>query len=159
MGRFANTLHSNSRAETQSANWANHNRASDTDLMRVGQTEGRINNLGHIVGTSNHLSGFIWRGKRMESLNALIDPAAGWDISNPIAINDAGQIAAVASRNGVHYAVRLDLIRPHVDAAPALEPEAQAELLAFPASPALETALAKAEAQAQEREVVRPMAQ
>ncbi|MDY0961354.1 MULTISPECIES: HAF repeat-containing protein [Massilia] len=118
-----------------------------------------INNRGHIVGTSNHLSGFIWRGKRMESLNALIDPAAGWDISNPVAINDAGQIAAVASRNGVRYAVRLDLIRPHVDAAPALEPEAQAELLAFPAPPALEAALAKAEAQAQEREVVRPMAQ
>ncbi len=118
-----------------------------------------INNRGHVVGASNHLSGFIWRGKRMESLNALIDPASGWDISNPVAINDAGQIAAVASRNGVRYAVRLDLIRPHVDAAPALDPEARAELLAFPASPALEAALAKAEAQAQEREVARPVAQ
>lgn len=118
-----------------------------------------INNRGHVVGTSNHLSGFIWRGKRMESLNALIDPASGWDISNPVAINDAGQIAAVASRNGVRYAVRLDLIRPHVDAAPALDPEARAELLVFPASPALEAALAKAEAQAQEREVARPVAQ
>ncbi|MDY0978339.1 HAF repeat-containing protein [Massilia sp. CFBP9012] len=118
-----------------------------------------INNRGHVVGISDHLSGFIWRGKRMESLNALIDPASGWDISYPVAINDAGQIAAVAGRNGVRYAVRLDLIRPHVDAAPALDPEARAELLAFPASPALEAALAKAEAQAQEREVARPVAQ
>ena len=118
-----------------------------------------INNRGHVVGTSDHLSGFIWRGKRMESINALIDPASGWDIDNPVAINDAGQIAAVAVRNGVRYAVRLDLIRPHVDAAPALEPEARAELLTFQASPALEAALAKAEAQAQEREVARPIAQ
>ena len=118
-----------------------------------------INNRSHVVGTSNHLSGFIWRGKRMESLNALIDPASGWDIGNPVAINDAGQIAAVASRDGVRYAVRLDLIRPHTNPAPALEPEARAELLAFPASPALEAALAKAEAQAQAREVARPVAQ
>ena len=117
-----------------------------------------INNHGHIVGRSNHLSGFIWRGKRMESLNALIDPASGWDISNPVAINDAGQIAAVAGRNGVRYSVRLDLIRPHVDAPPGLDPEARAELLTFPASPALDAALAKAEAQAQAREVARPVA-
>lgn len=118
-----------------------------------------INNRGHIVGISDHLSGFIWRGKRMESLNALIDPALGWDVDNPVAINDAGQIAAIATRNGVRYSVRLDLIRPHVDAAPALDPEAAAEMLAFPASPALDAALAKAEAQAQAREVVRPVAQ
>jgi probable HAF family extracellular repeat protein len=118
-----------------------------------------INNRGHIVGRSNHLSGFIWRGKRMESLNALIAAGSGWDVSDPVAINDAGQIAAIASRNGVRYAVRLDLIRPHTNPAPALDPEAQAEVLAFPASPALEAALAKAEAQAQEREVARPVAQ
>ena len=118
-----------------------------------------INNRGHVVGESTHLSGFIWRGKRMESLNALIDSRLGWDISNPVAINDAGQVAAVATRGGVRYAVRLDLIRPHVDPAPALDAEARAELLTFPASPALEAALAKAEAQAQAREVVRPVAQ
>ncbi|WP_137174930.1 HAF repeat-containing protein [Massilia sp. HP4] len=118
-----------------------------------------INNRGHVVGESTHLSGFIWRGKQMESLNALIDPAAGWDISNPIAINDAGQVAAVATRGGVRYSVRLDLIRPHVDTAPALDAEAQSELLTFPASPALDAALAKAEAQAQAREVARPVAQ
>lgn len=118
-----------------------------------------INNRGHVVGESVHLSGFIWRGKRMESLNALIAPGSGWDIHYPVAINDAGQVAAVATRGGVSYAVRLDLIRPHASAVPALDAEAQAELLAFPASPALDAALAKAEAQAQAREVVRPVAQ
>ena len=118
-----------------------------------------INNRGHVVGDSAHLSGFIWRGKRMESLNALIDSRLGWDISNPVAINDAGQIAAVASRGGLRYPVRLDLIRPHLEAAPALDAEAQAELPAFPASPALDAALAKAEAQAQAREVAQPVTQ
>ena len=118
-----------------------------------------INNRGHVVGESVHLSGFIWRGKRMESLNALIAPGSGWDIHYPVAINDAGQVAAVATRNGVRYAVRLDLIRPHASAVPALDAEAQAELPAFPASPALDAALAKAEAQAQAREVARPVAQ
>lgn len=116
-----------------------------------------INNRGHIVGTSSHLSGFIWRGKRMESLNALIDPASGWSIDTPVAINDAGQIAAIASRSGVRYTVRLDLIRPHVNVAPALDADAAAEMVTFAASPALEAALAKAEAQAQAREVVRPI--
>jgi len=82
-----------------------------------------INNHGHVVGASDHLSGFIWRGRRMESLNALIDRRLGWDIFSPQAINDAGQIAANATRNGVQYAVRLDLIRPNVLATPQLESE------------------------------------
>lgn len=77
-----------------------------------------INNSGHIVGNSNHLSGFVYRGRRMQSLNALIDPTLGWDIFAPQAINDAGQIAATAYRRGVSYAVRLDLIRPLAVKAP-----------------------------------------
>lgn len=80
-----------------------------------------INNHGHVVGTSDHLSGFIYRSRRMQSLNALIDPAQGWDIASPQAINDAGQIAATAVRKGVSYAVRLDLIRPSALAAPQLD--------------------------------------
>ncbi|SHG51851.1 hypothetical protein [Massilia sp. CF038] len=71
-----------------------------------------INNHGHVVGYSNHLSGFVYRGRKMESLNALIDPKLGWDIGYPVSINDAGQIAASADRGGVRYAVRLDLLRP-----------------------------------------------
>ena len=87
-------------------------RAPSADLFRfsVGQA---INNHGHVVGTSDHLGAFIWRGKRMQSLNALIDPKSGWNITFPRAMNDAGQIAADGVRNGVQYAVRLDLIRPH----------------------------------------------
>lgn len=78
---------------------------------RFSEGEG-INNHGHIVGSSNHLSGFVYRGRRMQSLNTLVDPKLGWDIRFPRAINDAGQIAATAYRKGVQYAVRLDLIRP-----------------------------------------------
>ena len=123
-----------------------------------------INNRGHVVGYSNHLSGFIWRGRRMESLNALIAPGSGWNISNPIAINDAGQIAANAERNGVQYAVRLDLLRPHVDAVPALEAPEQAEVAEVAGSARAQAspqaaALAQAEAEAQAREVVLPVGQ
>ncbi|MGX4641947.1 hypothetical protein ACWCIA_10075, partial [Massilia sp. SYSU DXS3249] len=97
------------------------------DIDRRPATEDRdsagtgINNYGHVVGTSNHLSGFIYRGKRMQSLNALVDPRLGWDITRPEAINDAGQIAATAFRGGIQYAVRLDLIRPHALSAPLLD--------------------------------------
>ncbi|MDB5746175.1 MAG: hypothetical protein JWP72_1023 [Massilia sp.] len=77
-----------------------------------------INNHGHVVGSSDHLGAFVYRGRRMQSLNALIDPTLGWDIQSPQAINDAGQIAAIAVRRGVRYAVRLDLIRPQVLAVP-----------------------------------------
>jgi probable HAF family extracellular repeat protein len=76
-------------------------------------TADAINNHGHIVGSSNHLGAFVYRGKRMESLNTLIDRKSGWNIQFPRAINDAGQIAANGFRNGVQYTVRLDLIRPH----------------------------------------------
>jgi uncharacterized membrane protein len=86
-----------------------------------------INNHGHVVGTSDHLSGFIYRGKRMQSLNALIDRKPGWNIVAPAAINDSGQIAATAYRNGIQYAVRLDLIRPHLARLPdSVDPATQA---------------------------------
>ncbi|MEJ7805534.1 MAG: HAF repeat-containing protein [Telluria sp.] len=90
-----------------------------------------INCLGHVVGTSNHLSGFVYRGWRMQNLNALIDPALHWDIHAPQAINNAGQIAATATRHGVQYAVRLDLIRPMLERAP--EPDTTGELHTFQA--------------------------
>ncbi len=95
---------------------------------RYSEGEG-INGLGHVVGYSNHLSGFVYRGRRMQSLNALIDPAQRWSILYPKAINDAGQIAATAMRDRVMYAVRLDLIRPMLERAPELpaEPEAEPE--------------------------------
>ncbi|HBZ04858.1 MAG TPA: HAF repeat-containing protein [Massilia sp.] len=128
------------------------NRPGDETTDRQSSGTG-INNHGHVVGTSDHLSGFIWRGRRMESLNALVDPRLGWDISNPRAINDAGQIAATATRGGVQYAVRLDLIRPHLLAAPDLEADAPA------ASDEQAAAEAQTEEEAQLREVVRPVRQ
>ena len=116
-----------------------------------------INCLGYVVGSSNHLSGFIYRGKRMQSLNALIDPHRGWNISAPIAINNAGQIAATAYRHGRQYAVRLDLIRPLAEAAPELPPDEEAA--ANPLSPAQARGEAQAETEAQAREMVRPVQQ
>lgn len=118
-----------------------------------------INNLAHVVGFSDHLSGFIYRGRRMESLNALIDPGQGWDIRNPIAINDAGQIAAIGWRGTVQYAVRLDLIRPCLEKAPALPPDEQAAIAGTRPSPEAAAAEARAEAEAQAREVTLPVQQ
>jgi len=118
-----------------------------------------LNNRGHVVGTSDHLSGFIYRGRRMESLNALIDPRLGWNIHNPEAINDAGQIAATATRNGVRYAVRLDLIRKSAESAPQVEEnDHEAGAIVQPASRDAE-ADARAEAEAQAREVTVPVKQ
>lgn len=94
-----------------------------------------INNHGHVVGSSDHLGGFVYRGRRMQSLNSLIDPKLGWDIAFPRAINDAGQIAATAYRKGVMYAVRLDLIRPSALAAPQLEADEDDAELAKQAAP------------------------
>ncbi len=116
-----------------------------------------INCHGHVVGSSDHLSGFVYRGKRMQSLNALIDPALGWDIDSPEAINKAGQIAATATRAGLRYAVRLDLIRPMAVQTMQLELDEDAPPLAQEQAQA--AADAKADAQAQAREVVRPVRQ
>lgn len=77
----------------------------------VGQSVGNgINNHGHVVGTSDHLGAFIWRGKKMESLDALIDPAGGYSIRDVRGINDKGQIVGYADQFGVAFgfAVRLD---------------------------------------------------
>jgi probable HAF family extracellular repeat protein len=118
-----------------------------------------INNHGHIVGNSNRISGFVYRGRRMESLNSLIDPKLGWDIRFPKAINDAGQIAATAYRNGVSYAVRLDQIRPSAVTVPELELDEEAGASTAPMSSAEAAAAAKAEAEALALEVVRPVQQ
>lgn len=94
-----------------------HGRPTLLDTRPAGDyrfsTAQAINNHGHVVGNSDHLGAFVYRGKRLESLNALIDRKSGWSINFSRGINDAGQIIADASRGGVGYAVRLDLIRPH----------------------------------------------
>jgi probable HAF family extracellular repeat protein len=119
-----------------------------------------INNLGHVVGSSNHLAGFVYRGRKMESLNALVDPKLGWNIQFPRAINDKGQIAADAVRGGVQYAVRLDPIRPSLEAAPADDIDAEAEagpIVQSGMTAEQEAAEAKLEAEAQAREPVKPV--
>lgn len=118
-----------------------------------------INNHGHIVGYSDVLQGFVWRGRKMQSLNSLVDPRLGWNIPGAQAINDKGQIAATAVRNGVQYAIRLDLIRPHALSAPPLEADQAAELAAIAPLPATAALLERAEAEAQAREVVHAVAQ
>lgn len=118
-----------------------------------------INNHGHVVGASDHLSGFIYRGKRMQNLNALVDPRLGWDIWRPAAINDAGQIAATAYRKGVQYAVRLDLIRPSALAAPLLDRDEEDAALDKEVAPEAAAREARTDAEAQAREVARPVPQ
>jgi uncharacterized membrane protein len=116
-----------------------------------------INNHGHVVGGSDHLSGWVYRGRRMQSLNALIDPAPGWNIQLPRDINDAGQIAATGARNGRYYAVRLDPVRPSLDAIPALDADAAAEICEIdpPRTPEQAAADAQQDREAQARETVR----
>jgi len=132
-------------------------RPPTADRFSLGES---INNLGHVVGSSNHLSGFVYRGRKMESLNALIDPRLGWNILFPRTINDKGQIAADAVRGGIGYAVRLDPIRPYLEAAPVLESDAELGPMAQSGlTAAQEAAEAKAEVEAQAKEVVRPLGQ
>jgi probable HAF family extracellular repeat protein len=94
----------------------------------AGSTALDINNLGLIVGRAwlndSVAHGFLYQNGKMIDLNTLIDPASGWTIEDAVAINDLGQIAATACRNGVCQAVRLDGISP------VPEPSAYALLLA-----------------------------
>jgi hypothetical protein len=93
----------------------------------------------------------------MQSLDALIDPAPGWNIQLPRDINDAGQIAATGARNGQYYAVRLDPVRPSLDAIPALDADAAAEIREIdpPGTPEQAAADAQQDREAQARETVR----
>jgi uncharacterized membrane protein len=132
-------------------------RPPTADRFSLGEA---INKLGHVVGTSNHLSGFVYRGRKMESLNALIDPKLGWNIQFPRAINDKGQIAADAVRGGVQYAVRLDPIRPSLEAAPTEDIDEEAgPIVQSGLTAEQEAAEAKVEAEVQAKEVVRPAEQ
>jgi probable HAF family extracellular repeat protein len=76
-----------------------------------------INNLGQVVGGSFSASwdsghAFLYSGGSMVDLNQLIDPATGWTLVRATDINNNGQIAALAYKDGVGYAVRLDLASP-----------------------------------------------
>ncbi len=79
-------------------------------------TIGGMNEWGQVVGTGNTADGpdvaFISSAGALVDLNTLIDPGAGWTVTNAIDINDGGQIIANACRAGQCSAVRLDLASP-----------------------------------------------
>lgn len=72
-----------------------------------------INNPGQVVGWFGDFGNphaFLFEGGSFLDVNDLIDPASGWVVSEANAINDLGQIAGTACRDGSCYAVRLDLV-------------------------------------------------
>jgi probable HAF family extracellular repeat protein len=79
----------------------------DARIGAGGSIGNDINNRGQIVGFSGGLGAFVLRGDDAESLNALLDHATGWQISDVSAINDQGQIAATGVLDGTSYAVLL----------------------------------------------------
>jgi probable HAF family extracellular repeat protein len=66
-----------------------------------------INNNGWVVGgytTNNNGHGFVYIGKQMYDLNALlINPNSGWTLVDATAINDAGQIVGYGSNPSGQY--------------------------------------------------------
>jgi len=111
--------------------WQN-GRMIDIDRRQgVGQSEGAaINKRGHIVGSSDHLGPFVYRGKKMESLNALIDPAGRYLIRGVLDINDKGQIIGTADQEGVAFgfAVRLDPCPSPADDAATMDAQDEQDL-------------------------------
>lgn len=75
-----------------------------------------INNAGQVVGYAWGAGSplderaFLYADGQMIDLNTLVDPASGWRIARAMDINNEGQIAALAFKDGVAYAVRLDLV-------------------------------------------------
>jgi probable HAF family extracellular repeat protein len=70
-----------------------------------------INNRSYVVGSSGGITaerGFLWVKGKMVALDTLIDPAAGWTITDARAINENNQIAGTGCKAGLCYAVRLD---------------------------------------------------
>lgn len=73
-----------------------------TDLGTLGgiySSANGINNSGQVVGESylagnRTAHGFLYDNGTITDLNDLIDPLTGWTISNAVAINNSGQIAA-----------------------------------------------------------------
>lgn len=72
-----------------------------------------INNLGQIVGYSDHLPGgdphaFLYQNGQIGDLNFLIDPASGWLLRGATDINDSGQIVGYGrSPSGSEHAFLL----------------------------------------------------
>ena len=83
-----------------------------TDLGTFGGANGMangINNLGVVVGGAAYANnpngaGFVWYGSgSIQDLNDLVDPSLDWTITDALAINDQGQIAAAAYQPGQDF--------------------------------------------------------
>lgn len=73
-----------------------------------------VNNLGQVVGSfgyggSGSQRAFLYQGGSLADITSLLDPLAGWIVTEAAAINDLQQIAGTACRGDQCYAVRLDL--------------------------------------------------
>jgi probable HAF family extracellular repeat protein len=110
---------------------------TDLGALNGGQSEALgVNNLGQVVGRSygsvlSASHGFLFANGVMTDLNTLIDPASGLTILEAVDINNKGQIAAIALKDGAEYAVRLDLASPVPEPATAAMLLAGAGLLGF----------------------------
>jgi probable HAF family extracellular repeat protein len=69
-----------------------------------------VNGSGLAVGGSSSITGMratLWRNGKAIDLNTLIAAKSGWTLAFASAINDRGQIAGWAMRNGTLHAFRL----------------------------------------------------
>jgi probable HAF family extracellular repeat protein len=87
---------------------------SDAFLWQGGQMTdlhmpnvGGINNLGQVVG-----SHFLWQNGALTDLNTQLDASSGWVITSAKDINDAGQIVARATLDGLTHTVLLTPVDP-----------------------------------------------
>jgi probable HAF family extracellular repeat protein len=73
-----------------------------------------INNRGDVVGGSltqgdENFHGFFCRDQRLYDLNDFLDPGAGWELIQALAINNQGEIVGIGSHAGED---RVVLLRP-----------------------------------------------
>ena len=108
---------SSSTAEPSRAFLWRAGRMIDLGDIGGGLSEGvAINNDGVIVGRSftryftQH--GYVYMNGKMCDLNDCIGANSGWVVTDARAINDRGQIAATAARNGQSHAVLLTRLPP-----------------------------------------------
>ncbi len=71
-----------------------------------------INNNGDVVGGSltegdENFHGFICRGQKLYDLNQFLEPDAGWEVIQALAINSRGEIVGIGSQDGEDRVVLL----------------------------------------------------
>jgi probable HAF family extracellular repeat protein len=76
-----------------------------------------INNRGEVVGGSltgddENFHGFLYRGNALFDLNDFLDPEAGWEVIQALAINNSGVILGIGARGSHTGQDRIVLLRP-----------------------------------------------